>query len=57
MARDTKGFYRTGRRRNVGEHKQFHLLLDPEDYAKLAKLSHKMKLTAADVVRALVRSA
>lgn len=58
MKRSSKGFYSSGERgsRGVGR-KQFHVLLSEDEREKLIILSHKMKLNAADVVRALIAKA
>ena len=58
MKRPPKGFYSSGERssRGIGR-RQFHVLLREEEREKLVKLSHKMKLNAADVVRELIAKA
>lgn len=51
-------FYKPpGRADRRGKLVQVHLLLTPEERDKLAKLTHKRKQTAADVVRDLLREA
>lgn len=53
-----KGFFATGRRGPRGlDRRPLHVLLTSEERSKLVKLTHRMKLNAADVVRALITKA
>lgn len=56
MARTAKtGFYRGNKAREMKDAHQFHLVLAPEDHEKLQKLTFAMQMSAADVVRTLIR--
>lgn len=54
----TTKFFGAGQRGLRGEQrKQFHVLLTKEEHEALAKLTHKMQLSAADVFRQLLAKA
>lgn len=55
MAKAT-GFYRGNKAYGLTERHQFHLVLDADDHDKLQKLTYAMQMSAADVVRTLLRS-
>ncbi len=53
-----KGFYATGKRGPRGlKRSPLHVLITPDERTKLVKLTHAMKCSAADVVRALISKA
>ena len=56
MAKET-GFYRGNREAPAASRHQFHLVLTQADHEKLQSLTHSMKMSAADVIRTLVRKA
>ena len=57
MAKVVKtGFFRGNKAREMRDAHQFHLVLAAEDHAKLQKLTHAMEMSAADVVRTLIRT-
>lgn len=56
-AKEETKFFGAGRGKAGMERKQFHVLLTKEEHALLATLTHKMKLSAADVFRSLLSKA
>lgn len=48
-------FYRGNREAPAATRHQFHLVLTQADHEKLQQLSHSMRMSAADVVRTLLR--
>ncbi len=57
-AKAAKGFYATGKRGPRGlKRSPLHVLITPDERTKLVKLTHAMKCSAADVVRALISKA
>ena len=58
MKRSPQEFFATGKRGLRGvERSPLHILLTPLERARLVKLTKIMKLTASDVVRALIAEA
>lgn len=51
-----KSFY-SGSRKRLVKAKQFHALLNEDDWGKLTRLTHAWKMSAADVLRELLRKA
>ena len=55
MSKSKKGFYSSDKRGVRGvERSQFHMLLAKEERDKLTRLTHKHKMSAADVIRHLI---
>lgn len=52
-----KGLYKAGRGERGVDRTPFHVRLDEKQREKLEKLSRKMKMTGADVVRRLIEEA
>lgn len=53
-----RSFYSTHKRGTRGVKRlQFHIMLTADERAKLVKLSHKLEMSAADVVRKLLAGA
>lgn len=52
-----KTFYAGERGARGQDRTQFHVLLSTDERRKLVRLSHKMKMNAAEVVRALIMEA